>query len=530
MINVMIVDDEILVRLGLRSTISWDQFGFTVTADAANGAQAIEKFEAAAPDILITDIRMPGMDGIELIKVLKEKKPQLKTIILTNYDNFEYAKQALDLGADEYLLKTTLDNQTLLPILKKLQEKIKRETEQNLEYKQLQKKALLGLSFFKKHFVERLLTGQIEPEEWSGFLKEFNLRWEGHLFQMVLIKGKKQTQELTQNHVHTFQLIDEIADKINSSLVWESPGTLEWVIIYNFHPDDSINFTKQVIPFNIRQVKTCLKQYFQMSTIAIFGKPGMKFFQLSEEWLRLRKAVDYRFFWPEKELLFYEDIPTRNLENYPFSLSEKNLKQFIRRGEQKNVQSVLDELFVNVLQALSPTLLRQVWHELLGELFRLSREFGIRLPQILQNEEQEGSYLERFNTIEEMKEWLYHKFELIMRQIESQNMRTYSHPIRQAINYIEENYARDINLEILAHQVGLSKNHLCTLFHAETGKNFVDYLHSLRIEIARELLDTTDLRVSEIGLKVGYQDAKYFAKVFQKYHNCSPSEYREKNC
>ena len=121
MIRIMIVDDEILVRVGLRSTISWEEFGFALTADAANGMQAIEKFATADPDILITDIRMPGMDGIELIKILKERKTQLKTIILTNYDNFDYAKQALELGADEYLLKTALDNQTLLPILKRIE-------------------------------------------------------------------------------------------------------------------------------------------------------------------------------------------------------------------------------------------------------------------------------------------------------------------------------------------------------------------------------------------------------------------------
>lgn len=529
MINVMIVDDEMLVRIGLRSTISWEEFGFAVTADAANGAQAIEKFEMANPDILITDIRMPGMDGIELIKVLKEKKPQLKTVILTNYDNFEYAKKALDLGADEYLLKTSLDNQTILPKLQKLQNKITRETEQNLEYSQLQKKALMGLSYLKKHFTERLLSGKLDPGEWEGILKELNLRWEGHLFQLVLLKSGAPSRETSQINSQTLHLIEEIAEKINGSTVWESSNAKEWVVIYNYASAEALKYSKQGIPFNIRQIKSCLKQYFQLTTFAVFGKSDLTYSELPDQWQELRKAANYRFFWPEKELIFWEDLPEKNPVNFPLGLLENNLGQFVRRGEGENVKNVLDEIFENVRQTLSPSLLHQVWHELLSELFRLSREHGIRLPIILDDQEQDEDYLERFQTIFEIKAWFYQKFELIIQQIRNHSSRTYSFPIRQAIAFIDENYNRDIKLVALAHQVRLSKNHLCTLFRSETGLNFVDYLHRLRIDQAKELLETTDLRVSEVGLKVGYQDAKYFTKVFQKYQNCTPSEYREKS-
>jgi two-component system response regulator YesN len=254
MTKVMIVDDEILVRIGLRSTIHWEDFGFTVTADAANGIQAIEKFAGADPDILITDIRMPGMDGIELIKTLKKKKPQLKIIILTNYDNFEYAQQALAVGADDYLLKTTLDNQTIFPVLQKLQTLIHRETEHSLEYQDLQQKALIGLAYLKKHFAESLLQGKISSDEWSKYLKELNLKWENNLFQLVLVKNKTIKENLPQTNQQPLQFVEQIVEKIHDALVWELPGTLGWVIIYNFSPEEESNYSKQVIPFNIRQV------------------------------------------------------------------------------------------------------------------------------------------------------------------------------------------------------------------------------------------------------------------------------------
>ncbi|MGE5582224.1 MAG: response regulator, partial [Bacillota bacterium] len=527
MTKIMIVDDEILVRLGLRSTISWDEHGFFVVADAANGEQAIEKFAAADPDILITDIRMPGMDGIELIRRLKERKPHLKTIILTNYDNFEYAKQALKLGADEYILKTSLDNQTLLPILKKLRDQIEREFKMSQEFKQLQQQVKFSLSYLKIHFAERLITGRVQTGEWRDLLKELGLKWEGHCFQVVLIKGRSPEGDISKATRQSSQLIEEIVEKINSSLVWESPSTLEWFIIYNFPPVEEQNYYRQTLPFNVRQVKSCLRQYFRMPTIAVFGKVCREYTEIPDQVQVLKKMLEYRFFLPKKELIFPEDINFEEPLCCPLGV-EKNLATFIRNGDRNRVAQVLDEFFAKASQNRSPVILRQVCQELYAQISRLTREYGLRLTAILNAEEQNGNYLESLYTLEEIRDWFEGKFHLIMEQLQKAALKTYSAPIRQAIAYIEENYPQEINLLLLAQKVGLSKNHLCTLFHAETGENFVDYLHRVRIKHACELLETTDLKVTEVGLKVGYNDAKYFTKVFQKYHQCPPSEYRER--
>ncbi|HBE77513.1 MAG TPA: hypothetical protein DDW65_06980, partial [Firmicutes bacterium] len=370
MTKVMIVDDEILVRIGLRSTIHWEDFGFTVTADAANGIQAIEKFAGADPDILITDIRMPGMDGIELIKTLKKKKPQLKIIILTNYDNFEYAQQALAVGADDYLLKTTLDNQTIFPVLQKLQTLIHRETEYSLEYQELQQKALIGLVYLKKHFAESLLQGQISSDEWLQYLNQLNLKWENNLFQLVLVKNKTIPENLSPINQQLLQFVEQIVEKIHNALVWELTDTLGWVIIYNFPPQEESNYCKQVIPFNIRQVKSCLKQYLQITTVAIVGKPVSDFKQLPGEWQSMGKLMEYCIFWPERELISYEDIPAGNPPVFSLGFNERNLYQLVKHGDINKVRDHLAELFFKVNQSLSPTMLRQVWHELLVTLFR----------------------------------------------------------------------------------------------------------------------------------------------------------------
>src|SRR5690554_6716822 len=155
---------------GRFSTIPWQENGFTLVADAANGQEAISKFDTTDPDILITDIRMPGMDGIELIKILKKKKPKLKTIILTNYDDFAYTQEALKLGADEYLLKSTLDNDTLLPILKRLWSKLQQESAEDEKIQKLQKQALLGFFLLKKHFAESLISGELDEQVYQKFL------------------------------------------------------------------------------------------------------------------------------------------------------------------------------------------------------------------------------------------------------------------------------------------------------------------------------------------------------------------------
>jgi two-component system response regulator YesN len=201
----------------------------------------------------------------------------------------------------------------------------------------------------------------------------------------------------------------------------------------------------------------------------------------------------------------------------------------VKHGDLDKVRDSLAKLFAKVNQSLSPVMLRQVWHELLVTIFRLVRENALCLTAILNDEEQNDAYFERFSSIPSMKDWFEQKFANLIQESQNQNVKNYSFSIRQAIIFLEEHYREEINLEVLARQVGLSKNHLCTLFRIETGRNFIDYLHQIRISQAKGLLETTDLRVSEVGLNVGYHDAKYFAKVFQKYQNCSPSEYRQIN-
>lgn len=524
----MIVDDEILVRVGLRSTISWHEHGFVVVADAGSGEEAIEKFNHTDPDIMIVDIRMPGMDGIELIKILKTKKPGLKTIILTNYDDFEYARQAMKLGVNEYLLKTTLDNQTILPVLKKFQKEIQEENRQTLEFKEMQKQAALGFSLMRKYFGEQLVSGKISPQEMKGYLKELNLDWEGNLLQLVLLKSKNPKKQLLSTAVKPVGLLEEITNKIPSTLVWEDVSGFEWLVIYSIKPKDVDYYSRQVIPFNIRQVQTCFKQYLRLTTLAVFSRTFKEIQQIPEEFNKLRKYAEYRVFWPEKEMLFPRDIPSAGAGRYPLKITEK-IENLIYDRNQNEVEATLNVIFEKVIKSCSPELLNQVCLELLGMLYRFLGEFNLSLHDVFDPEEQIVDFINRFASVREIKDWFLQKINFLIQQIaQADSNQKYSFAVQKAISYIKAHYQEDIKLSLLARQVGLSKNHLCTLFRRETGFRFVDFLHQVRIDRACQLLLTTGLRVSEIAACVGYRDAKYFSKVFQKYKNISPSEYRRK--
>lgn len=525
--KVMIVDDELLVRIGLRSTIAWQDFGFTVVADAANGQQAIEKFAATDPDILITDIRMPGMDGIELIKILKEKKPRLKTVILTNYDDFAYTREALKLGADEYILKTALDSQTLLPVLQKLWTEVQEEHAEDRELQRLQKQASRGVFLLKKHFVERLIAGDVEEEEYQDFLRDLGLcRPKEKNWQIVLLKGGIQGTESPVPAVRLLHLIEEIAEKAGA-LVAEGPSPAEWVVVYSFPGSESAYYQKQVIPFNVRQMQTCLKQYTRLKTTAAFGSVVSCYKQLPLEYKKVREYMEYRFFWPEKRMIFPEEIPCTVQEPYVPETTDRNLSALIGMGDREQIRKVLDCLFDRALKNTSPLLLRQVCQELYGEIARQCRETGLRLSEILKEEEQYPSCLENCGSIPEIKGWFAEKFSKLITCTRRAGIKDYSAPIREALAYIRENFNKELKLSSVARRVGLSKNHLCTLFKEETGANFIAFLHKTRIEQAAELLLHSELLVSEIADMVGYSDAKYFTKIFQRYMGCSPTAYRE---
>ncbi|HBK68174.1 MAG TPA: hypothetical protein DEB05_12780 [Firmicutes bacterium] len=524
--KVMIVDDELLVRIGLRSTIAWQEYGFTIVADAANGQQALKKFAATDPDILITDIRMPGMDGIELIKILKKQKPKLKTVILTNYDDFAYTKEALKLGADEYLLKSTLDNQTLLPILKRLWSEVQQESAEDQELQKLQKQASLGIFLLKKHFVESLISNELDEQRYQGFLRDLGLDWHDNNWQLILLRGEKQDNDSSVSAIRPLNLIEEITDKVGA-LVAEGSAPGEWILIYSFSQSESSYYQRQIIPFNIRQIQACLQQYLQIKTTAVFGSVISCYKQLSAEYEKVREYMVYRFFCPEKKMIFPEDIPCATQDHYLPESNDQNLSALIRMGDREQVRKVLDCLFNKVIKNTSPFLLRQFCQELYGEMARQCREAGIRLSEILKEKEQYPSHLENYQSISEIKDWFEEKFNQLIAMIKSIGLKDYSAPIREALICIKKNYNKELNLSSVAHQVGLSKNHFCTLFKEETGNNFVDFLHKTRIEQAREMLLNSEMLISEISEIVGYIDSKYFTKVFHKYMNCSPTAYRK---
>ena len=226
-------------------------------------------------------------------------------------------------------------------------------------------------------------------------------------------------------------------------------------------------------------------------------------------------------------MIFPEDIPCATQDHYLPESNDQNLSALIRMGDREQVRKVLDCLFNKVIKNTSPFLLRQFCQELYGEMARQCREAGIRLSEILKEKEQYPSHLENYQSISEIKDWFEEKFNQLIAMIKSIGLKDYSAPIREALICIKKNYNKELNLSSVAHQVGLSKNHFCTLFKEETGNNFVDFLHKTRIEQAREMLLNSEMLISEISEIVGYIDSKYFTKVFHKYMNCSPTAYRK---
>lgn len=524
--KVMIVDDELLVRIGLRSTIAWQESGFTIVADAANGQQAMQKFAATDPDILITDIRMPGMDGIKLIKTLKKQKPKLKTVILTNYDDFAYTKEALKLGADEYVLKSTLDSQTLLPILERLWREVQQESAEDQKLQKLQKQASLGLFLLKTHFVESLISNELAEERYQEFLRDLTLDWHEHHWQLILLKGKRENADSPASTVRPLNLIEEITDKVGA-LVAEETVSGEWILIYSFPSSEASYYQRQVVPFSIRQIQTCLRQYLQIKTTAVFGSVVSCYQQLPTEYGKIKDYMMYRFFWPEKKMIFADDIPDTKQDPYLPEYNSQNLSALLKMGDDEQVRKVLDYLFNKVLESSSPFLLRQFCQELYGEMARQCREAGLRLSELLSKGEQYPSLLENCQSIPEIKEWFAGKFKKLNALIKRIGLQNYSTPVREGLIYIRKNYRQELSLSAVAQQVGLSKNHFCTLFKAETGENFIAFLHKTRIEQACELLLHSELLIAEIADEVGYLDAKYFTKVFQKHQGCSPTTYRK---
>lgn len=526
MYSAMIVEDEMLVRVGLKSLINWNELGLALISDASNGQEALDKYDQCKPDIIITDIRMPQMDGIELVKKIRQTDRRVRIIILTCLEEFELIKKAMELDVDGYIVKLTMTSKEMADVLRRAIGRLnelgppdKKASVQNRHSLDEQ----IG-ELCKEYFDESKIT----PEDFERSLSELRIRLKGKKTVLSLLQidhygilhGKHEKNGGKQLDTSILSIIEAVTKKnLTCYAVNINPSKyMLFFIIEGIASESKIN---SVIGNVIVNIKNSLKRYFDMSVSfgvsTIWndaGKPDAIHMEAAA-------ALDLRFFGGTGTINYYNEQESKRMIRekldrllaHPPLLEilgcteeyKKRVGNFISKGDFQ-IENVRN-FFIHLLQmtALSSRFDKKVFEDIVISYNGIIYECETFNEMYATYEDFIGSAVNR-----------------------SKEQVSYSKGIGEAIEYIKRHYNEEISLNQLAGLVNLSPNYFSTLFKRELDLNFSEYIINYRIEKAKELLLGTRLLSYEISQRVGFMDGAYFSRTFKKATGLTPNEYRKK--
>ncbi|MCI6277665.1 MAG: response regulator [Clostridium sp.] len=530
MYKIMIVDDEEEIRLGIIKRMDWESFGFVVVGDAENGEEALEKAEKLEPDVIMTDIRMPFMDGLELGNKISQILPSTKIIVFSGYDDFEYAKQAIKINVIEYLLKP-INSAQLAEVLKNLKMKLDKEYDEKRNIDILKQHYLESLPVMREQFFIGAIEGRVKSDSWKSEIKNLCVEFQGEYFAVGLIKLEdidRSDEEFIKENSLLLISIKKIVDE-NMSKFCNFVSFLyvdKVVVIGNFKDKSDINR-------EINGLNEVCKIFYRIMNRNIAAGIGDIVEEASKLYLSYKTAEDaleYRVVLGGGRAIYINDVEhTTSIRLQLDENKERELLNAVKVSSVEEIRNVIGELFKDIESAVLPfNQYRIYFMEIMTSLLKLVQIYNLDIDEIFGEGVNFYKYLEKLNSIEKIKEWFIEKATAINSGIKKNRMRSSAVIVESAKEYIRKNYMdHDISVEKLCDSIHVSPTYFSTIFKKETDMNFVSFLTEVRLEEAIKLLNTTVDKTYVIANKIGYEEANYFSYVFKKKFGVSPSKYRK---
>lgn len=535
MYKIVIVDDDILIRKGIRNVIRWKDLECEICAEASSGEEALKVIEEVKPDIVITDIKMPNMDGIELIDRIKRTIPQCKIVILTAYREFEYAQRAIKIGAFDFLLKPT-KVEDIINVIKKAINEIKKEKTIVEELEKINSILKEKLPVLRENFLFNVIFEMIQNED--EILQMASL-YEIEIGSFLMILAECTTREEKGKH-NTHLYLLGISNMLNDFL--NHSYTIYSIYLNNSQAVYIINSKKEVEKKDenelfelLNQLKKAAVECFNIDLTLVVSTWGNGIVQLPEKYKECIDAINYRFYFDEEDIIYYKDLS--HFFMYMDDRKLKNLKNEIllsvRYGNFTNINKLLLELEETLKKTKTDKqYILNFYYLLLIEVNMIKAQLSSVINTSNNSEVFENiDYLNeitRCKNLSELSNILRTSIQRTIEEVQNHNLNKMGSLVKKVIDYIKENYhLNDISLSDISEKFFVSPSYLSRLFKKETGKNLSDFINEYRIEKAKQLLLTTDLKTYEIADRVGIPDPHYFSRLFKRYTGCSPSEYKE---
>lgn len=535
-IKVFLVEDEMVIRRGIKNSIDWEKEGYIFCGEASDGELAYPMIIKEKPDILITDIRMPFMDGLELCKLVKKELPNIKILILSGYDEFDYAKEAIRLGVTEYLLKP-ISSGKLREALNGVSESIRREKEDKDLVRKYMEEMRENTEHEKQKFFEQMIAGNLSMADALETGKKYEMNLSAGMYNLLLFRftlgeENRKSGELLGEAEYA---IEKLTERLEYVFEFQR-GVEGWAFLLMADNEEQMSERVKELSKDLEEI---MKNY---STIAYFGgigQPVARLRELEESFREAERALAARFTMELNRIISVEDIRMAqnvdtldDIEITSFGEIEKTrtmLEKFLNNGAEDEIDEFVD-VYINELpeENLKSVLMRQY---IIMDAYIVMMSFcekieGIEGEMQAQSEELKNS-MKTSQTLEEIKNYIRMLLKKIIGVRDTISGRRYSDIIEIAKDQIRKTYMSDeISLNTIAAEVGMSPSYFSSIFSKKMGKTFVEYLTEIRMDRAKELLMCSSMKTSEIGYEVGYKDPHYFSYIFKKTQNCTPKEFR----
>lgn len=543
MYKLILVEDEEEVREGIVRQIDWESYGFEVVDQAENGREAAEAIDRLLPDVVVTDIQMPFMNGLQLSEWIRSRHPNTKIIILTGYDEFEYAQRAIKLQIDEYILKP-FSSQELIDILLKVRAAIEAEIAEKENVYVLSEHYRKSLPVLREQFLSSLVSRRLPAAEIAEKSMEYGINLGGELFQSSVIsidhihsdKGTgvpagrpvslRDTGDRNLQLFAVLNIAEEICQKHDFGKVFIHRDDL--VLLSVSSDSDETEITGQTFAI-LEEIRQNVQRFLKLTVTAGAGTVCQSASMLFNSFGDALQALDYRLILGNNRVIWIEDVESRSSQMLAYDeLTQQSLIRTIKLGTVQELKEVVDELFRGLDTAQVSTQDYQIFLlEIITSILRVAKEAGSETSDFIGSGIASLSAINKFNNMSEAKEWIISVCSRLMDSIALERQSSYKQLIDQAKEYIRSHYEEsDISIGKVCQHLHISTGYFSSIFKKEMKMTFVSYLLQIRLEAAKELLRSTELKAFEIAEKIGFADPNYFSFCFRKKYGQSPKEYK----
>lgn len=543
MLKIFLAEDEVVVRETIKRMIPWEELGFELVGEAADGEMALPLLIRQQPDLLITDIKMPFMDGLTLARLAKKEIPGLKVVILSGYDDFNYAKQAIGIGVEDYLLKPITKN-ALIERLSEIRSRYEHEKTQKEYYEKFQREMQAYEKNSSRDFFEALVGGSMDMMEVYKRAEKLGLDIVAEAYNVLIFTMNcdedffGQRDEYSSWEAESLELLENFFAGHSSAMLFRSNIFSYGVLLKGQR--ETIEENTRACVDEIRKILS--RQDGRREWFLAVGQSVERLSQIQKSYHTASRAFSQRYLYDEN-ILYYDEMETME---HPGGQAETEDNAYLQKVDVNALNPVILQKFLsNGLQEETENFVKDYFYAIGQEpmeslVFRNYVILNVRFSVIsfikglgCDTNEMESADTEEVlaESGKNMESAIAYAKKMISQAIEirDQNSGNKNRSIlKTAVDFIDSHYMdEEISLNTVANVANVSSNHFSALFSQNMGQTFIEYLTTLRMNKAKELLRCTGMRSSEIAGEIGYKDAHYFSYLFKKTQGMTPSDYRK---